>query len=128
VETCESGTLPDSGRMVRSLAADWHLSDALNQIALEIARVAEPERIILFGSAARGEMGTDSDLDLLVLVSDADDPWQESFRIRRALRGYPYAMDIIVRPLAHFEHYKDVRGTIFYRAAREGRVLYDRAS
>jgi len=47
VETCESGTLPASGRMVRSLAADAHLSEVLNQIVLEIARVAQPKRISL---------------------------------------------------------------------------------
>lgn len=39
----------------------------LDEIVRRIVDVAHPDRIILFGSAARGEMGPDSDLDLLVV-------------------------------------------------------------
>jgi predicted nucleotidyltransferase len=39
----------------------------LNEIIRRIVDVAKPEKIILFGSAARGEMRPDSDIDLLVI-------------------------------------------------------------
>ena len=48
-----------------------HLSkDTLREIIRRIVEVAAPEKIILFGSAARGEMGPDSDVDRLVIKSN----------------------------------------------------------
>jgi len=43
----------------------------LNKIIRRIVETASPEKVILFGSAARGEAGPDSDIDLLVIKSNA---------------------------------------------------------
>lgn len=99
----------------------------VREIVRRVVTVAEPKRIILFGSAAAGEMTRDSDIDLLVLVSGVNDPHAESVRIRQALRGLGYPFDIIVMPGERFEESKEVIGGIAYPAHRYGRVVYEAA-
>ena len=48
--------------------------EVLAKIVQRIVEVAQPERIILFGSAAREDMGPHSDIDLLVVKSGEFDP------------------------------------------------------
>lgn len=67
----------------------------VEEVVGRIVEVAQPEKIILFGSAVRGEMSPHSDLDILVVKSDADH-WGLSGRIRRALRGVNAAVDLVV--------------------------------
>ena len=58
--------------------------EALEEIIRRVAEVAQPERIILFGSAARGEMGPNSDVDLLVVkrgTSTMDGSWGTFTRV-----------------------------------------------
>jgi predicted nucleotidyltransferase len=62
----------------------------LQKIVRRLLEVSRPDRIILFGSAARGEMTRDSDIDLLVLEPSPEKPRQESVRLRNALRGLGY--------------------------------------
>jgi predicted nucleotidyltransferase len=42
----------------------------LQELVQRIVETVHPLRIILFGSAARGEMGPNSDLDVLVAMPD----------------------------------------------------------
>lgn len=97
----------------------------LDELVRRIVEVAHPEKIILFGSAARGEMGPDSDLDILV-VKDAPHGRETARRIRRALLNvFPgHSKDIVVVSPAEVERYGDVIGYIIRPALREGRVLY----
>jgi predicted nucleotidyltransferase len=74
----------DSPQESRSM----HVAESLLQkIVRRMLEVSQADRIILFGSAARGQMTADSDIDLLVLESSPDEPRQESVRLRNALRG-----------------------------------------
>ncbi len=91
-----------------------------------IVEVAQPEKIILFGSAARGETLRHSDLDILVVKSGADH-WGLSGRIRRALRGVNAAVDLVVATPENIERYKDSHPLVYKPALREGRVVYDAA-
>ena len=84
-----------------------------------IVEVAQPEKIILFGSAARGEMLRHSDLDILVVKSGADH-WGLSGRIRRALRGVNAAVDLVVATPENIERYKDSNPLVYKPALREG--------
>jgi predicted nucleotidyltransferase len=99
-----------------------------NEIVTRILAVAQPQRIILFGSAATGQMTKDSDIDLLVLESAPQDPRQESVRIRQAVRGLGYPFDILVMAVERFEESKDVIGGIAYPAHKYGRVIYEEAA
>ncbi|MBM4441775.1 MAG: restriction endonuclease subunit S [Candidatus Rokubacteria bacterium] len=86
-----------------------------------------PERIILFGSAARGEMTADSDLDFLVVKAGMDR--DEAYRrirdeIYRDRRGVGRAVDVIVVTPDEVERYRDVVGHVIQPALAEGRVVY----
>lgn len=105
------------------------ISPALvSEIVERILEVAKPQRIILFGSAATGQMTRDSDVDLLVLESAPGDPREESVRIRQAVRGLGYPFDIIVMKVERFEESKDVVGGIAYPAHKYGKVIYEEAA
>lgn len=84
-----------------------------------------PERIILFGSRARGTAGPDSDVDLLIVVRSHLAPGRQVVEIRKALADLPVAKDIVVVSPEYFERFKDVVGTVVWPAVREGQVLYE---
>lgn len=99
----------------------------LNELVRRVLSVAHPERIILFGSAATGEMTKDSDIDLLVVEPEPANTRDRSIRIRRALGDVPYAVDVIVISSERFKETKDIIGGIAYPAHKFGRVLYEAA-
>ena len=94
------------------------------EIVRRVLSVAQPERIILFGSAATGGMTRDSDIDLLVLESAPQDIRTESVRVGDALRGLGFPFDVIVMATARFEETKDLVGGIAYPARKFGQVIY----
>ena len=103
------------------------------QVALAdmVGRIVErfsPERIILFGSWARGEASDDSDIDLLILFAEVEDPRQRAVEIYQSLSSGATPKDIVVSTTARFERYKNVVNTVYWPAAREGRVLYESAA
>jgi len=100
----------------------------VSEIIKRVLDVARPQRIILFGSAATGQMTKDSDIDLLVLESDPGDIRKESVRIHQAVRGLGYPFDIIVMAVERFEESKDVIGGIAYPANKYGKVIYEEAA
>ncbi len=73
------------------------LPDLLNQITQRLVTALQPEQIILFGSYAYGEPNEDRDSDLLVIVSQADEPRYRRARVAyKALRGLGIPKDILV--------------------------------
>jgi len=96
----------------------------LSEIVRRVLAVATPDRIILFGSAATGQMTKDSDLDLLILEPSPENTRAESVRIRRELDDLDYPADVIVMPTERFEETKTLVGGIAYPANKYGRVLY----
>ena len=100
--------------------------DTLDDIFRRVVEVADPERIILFGSAARGEMSRHSDVDLLV-VKDAPDLRQLTAKVYRRLYGVGAAVDIVMVTPQDVERYKDSRALIVKPALREGTVIYESA-
>lgn len=97
----------------------------LADIVDRIVRAAKPERIVLFGSAARGEMGPDSDLDLLVIKGGKFKRNQLTVAIYRALRGKGAPVDVIVVTPEEVERYRDTHCLVICPALKEGKVIYD---
>ncbi len=98
----------------------------LDEIVRRIVDVAQPERIILFGSAARGEMGPHSDVDLLV-VKDGERSLDVMKEIYMNLDGVGVAVDALVATSDRVERYRDSHALVFKSALREGRVIYEAA-
>jgi uncharacterized protein len=94
-----------------------------------IVDIARPRKVILFGSAARGETKPDSDVDFLVVVgNEIESPRRESVRIRRALRGISMPMDILVVSEQRLQQLGNQPGLVYRAALREGHHVYDAAS
>ena len=107
------------------------VDDALLQrMTAAIVEAADPERVILFGSRARGDAGVDSDIDLVVVEAEPFGPDRdrgaEETRLWRALAKFHVPKDILVYSLDEAEHWRGSLNHVLARALREGRVLYER--
>jgi uncharacterized protein len=98
---------------------------ALDQAVQRIVAVADPSQIILFGSYARGEADADSDLDLLVIQPQVENPVEMMLTVRRALGAMGLGVDVLVYSEAEFARRSRVPGTVHYWAQREGKMLYE---
>ncbi len=99
----------------------------IHEIVTRIVSQFEPERIILFGSHARGDAGPDSDIDLLVVMPVKGSKRKVQLQIQSALYDIRVPKDVIVSKPDEFEWRKDIVGTIEWPATHEGRVLYAKA-
>jgi len=84
---------------------------------------APSARVIRFGSHARGDAGSASDLDFLVVEPEVDDEGEEAVRLRRAIRGLRVPADVIVVSASYAEDWREVPGSLVHAALAEGRVL-----
>jgi len=103
---------------------EQHLIDELVKRMVEAVR---PLRIILFGSAARGEMGPDSDIDLLVVMPEGIHRRRTAQIIYRNLRGLGFAKDVVVVTESDIEKYGENPSLIIYPALKQGKELYHAA-
>lgn len=109
-----------------SLAKESNRKKMIREMVNRIVEHFDPEKIILFGSYARGEAGPDSDVDLLVVMPVQGSKREKQLEIRALLHGIQLAKDIVVSRPEDFDWRKDIVGTIEYPATKEGKVLYAR--
>ncbi|HYA26678.1 MAG TPA: nucleotidyltransferase domain-containing protein [Thermodesulfovibrionales bacterium] len=111
------------------MAITWEITpQKVEAVVQRIIEIGRPKKLILFGSYVRGSVHRNSDLDILVVTSDdIDSPRKESVRIRRALRGIPLSMDIVVVPESKLKESAEVPGLIYREALRNGKVVYEAA-
>jgi predicted nucleotidyltransferase len=96
----------------------------LKDVVRRVVEAVHPLRIILFGSAARGEMGPHSDLDLLIVIPD-DVPFSATEdRVWSSLRGLGHSRDVVVVTRTDFEAQASNPCLVVYHALREGKELY----
>ena len=100
------------------------VDEIIDRMVRRIAEQFHPEKIILFGSMARGEYGPDSDVDLLVVVRDVVDRRALRVAMRRAVNGMGLSKDIVVLTAQEFERKRGIPGSAAYPADHEGKVLY----
>jgi len=101
--------------------------EILNEVKQRLVDRFHPDKIILFGSQARGTADERSDVDLLVVCEIPNGRRALTLAMDRALWGLRLARDIVVLTPEEFELDRQIPGTIARPASLEGRVLYERA-
>ncbi|OGP25993.1 MAG: nucleotidyltransferase [Deltaproteobacteria bacterium GWA2_57_13] len=96
----------------------------LKEIIRRIVKVAKPEKIIMFGSAARGQMGPNSDVDLLVVKGGKYNRSRLAGDIYVNLHGVGQAVDVILVTPEEVERYRNTHCLIIKPALREGKEVY----
>jgi predicted nucleotidyltransferase len=96
-----------------------------------IVREMDPERIYLFGSRARGDARKDSDVDLLIVVSEPFRPdhsrFQEINQVYRALSSFRIPNDVLLYSSDEFAKWSQSLNHVVGRCYREGKLLYARS-
>jgi len=104
-----------TGRVKRKVLAD---------VVRRVVEAAQPDKIILFGSAARAEMGPHSDLDLLVIKGGKYNRGRLTTAIYDQLAGADAAVDVVVVTPEEVERYRDSHCLVICPAMKEGKVVY----
>jgi predicted nucleotidyltransferase len=96
-------------------------SPDLREVARVVANATNALEVRLFGSVARGETSSESDVDLLLVLPDDADLLQASARAQQAL--YPSVLDADIVPM-RVSHFRNGESVLARVIAREGIVLY----
>jgi predicted nucleotidyltransferase len=95
------------------------------EIVRRIVEVAHPDKVVLFGSMARGENNPSSDIDILVIARSEEPRHRRSAKIYGALSNLIFPMDIVVYSPKEVDEWSGVKQAFVTTALREGRVLYE---
>ena len=111
--------------MVRTISKqeiDEYISEIVNRVVPEIS----PEKIYLFGSFASDNYDKDSDIDLCFVIKNSRSIKKSRHKINEILSDRKMPLDIIVCSKEDMEKRQDVIGTIQYRVAQDGELIYER--
>jgi len=100
------------------------MDNIVDRIIPIIVREIKPEKIILFGSRARGEAGKDSDVDLLIVYDGDLSKREVKLKIHTLFSPRDFSMDIFVLNSQEFERQKNIVSTVGRVAALEGVICY----
>ena len=99
--------------------------DLLDEVTGRLTAEFQPEEIYLFGSHARGTATSESDFDLMVIVSTSDERViRRDHRAQRCLGRLPVSADVLVRTRSEVNRVRNVRGSLTEEVLRCGRKLY----
>ena len=98
--------------------------EAIDRLVRRIVEHIHPLRILLFGSATRGELAVGSDIDLLVVMPDGTHRRRTAQRLYRRMRGIGIPFDIVVATPRDLDRHKDNIGLIYRSILLEGREVY----
>ena len=96
----------------------------LETLVERMVKAVSPLKIILFGSAARGEMNADSDLDVLVVMPDGTPCASTARYLYRMMSGFGFPLDILVTTPSSLEKHRDNPGLIYRTILAEGKEIY----
>ena len=103
------------------------MTDFQSRLDLLISRIVEithPLRIVMFGSAARGGIGPDSDVDLLVIMPEGTQRRATAQKLYTEISGIGIPFDVLVATPSDILKHKDNIGLVYRSALREGREVY----
>ena len=100
-------------------------AETINSVVRTLVEAANPTKVILFGSYARGDARDDSDIDFLVVERRVVSKRDEMVRLRRLLRPFRIPVDVIVVSEAEFNDWAHLSGTVLHWANTEGKLLHE---
>ena len=100
--------------------------ERIRRVARQIGAAANAERVVLFGSHARGNAREDSDVDLMVAAESELPRFKRARGLYSMLRPYPFGMDLIVCPPQEVDRGKRVPASFVSTVLREGETVYVR--
>ncbi len=98
----------------------------IEEITHKIVEAFHPNRVILFGSRARGDFQDASDIDLFIEMESNEKPWQRRIRVRKLFPEQWWPMDLVVYTPDEVQARRNGLATIVPYVEREGKVLYER--
>lgn len=98
----------------------------IQEMVSRIAGQFHPQKIILFGSRARGETCQDSDVDLLIIAPSTEPRWRRAVAVYRLLAGLGVPKDIVWWTPEEIAEWREVKSHFIHTALREGKVLYEK--
>lgn len=102
--------------------------EMLQEVTRRIVSAVHPEQIVLFGSHAWGQPTEDSDLDLMVILDQSDQPgYRRATEIYRSLRGLKIPIEVVVRTRAEMNRGMAVKTSLERRVVEQGRLLFENA-
>jgi predicted nucleotidyltransferase len=96
----------------------------MNELVRRIVDAVHPLRIILFGSAARGDMRPDSDIDILVVMPDGTHRRHTAELLHTRFFGIPFGIDVMVATPTDLQRHRQNIGLIYATILDEGTELY----
>ncbi len=96
----------------------------LTELVRRIVETVHPLRIIAFGSAARGELGPDSDVDVLVVMPDGTHRLRTMQLLHTKLFGIALAVDVLVATPTDLDRHRHNIGWIYRTILEEGKEVY----
>jgi uncharacterized protein len=103
------------------------MTEELQRLINTIVSIAEPDKVILFGSRARGNARDDSDYDFLIVKKGIKQKRRLARSLYERITGISVPVDLLVADQEAFEEKKDNPYYVYYAAHREGEVVYDRS-
>jgi len=100
------------------------LTESIRQVVGQVVMLVHPLRIILFGSAAEGRFGDDSDLDFLVVVPEDEHPEDATDKLNLRVQDRPLPCDFVVVTESTLDRNKDNPGLIYGQILARGREVY----
>ena len=97
---------------------------AIDEVVQQIVEKFKPQKIILFGSDARGNPRPESDVDLLVVMKTSDKDGKQSLEMRRHL-GVMFGLDLVVYTEKRLKERVDMGDWFLRDILKEGKVLYE---
>ncbi|MGD0221540.1 MAG: nucleotidyltransferase domain-containing protein [Terriglobia bacterium] len=100
-------------------------NDLMNDIIRRIVQAAQPDKIILFGSRARGDARPDSDIDILVIKESTEPGFRRDAALYLTLAGLNAPVDVMTYTPEEVNDWSAVPQAFITTAIREGKVVYE---
>ena len=98
----------------------------IQEITRRIVENFHPDRVILFGSRARGDFRPDSDIDIFVEMEGPGKRFERRLALARLFPEQWWPMDILTYTSSEMAARRNSTATLVPVIEREGKVLYDR--